>query len=96
MNESNIYVYPAFGSSPLSSFAYRLTLEAFMGSDKAAAINAQYPIPSPPPPDLVPLLAQVVTDGAFLCATRNASASLAAAKKSGARRSSTFVYQVGV
>lgn len=93
LNESNIYVYPAFGSSPLSSFAYRLTLEAFMGSDKAAAINAQYPIPSPPPPDLVPLLAQVVTDGAFLCATRNASASLAAAKKSGARRSSTFVYQ---
>ena len=57
---------------------YNILLPVVFGLEAAAAIQAQYPVPVPPPADLRPLASLVTTLSIFRCPTRNASRTLTA------------------
>ncbi|RYG53264.1 hypothetical protein EON66_08775, partial [archaeon] len=87
-NEGNLFINFAFNSS-LASDKYLAALLVIMGLEKGLKVSAQYPVPSPAPADLRPHMSDIATDALFVCAVRNASASVAAAP---GRRSPVFVY----
>lgn len=52
----------------------------------------RYPVSSPAPADFRPAMSTIITDGLFVCAVRNVTASLANAKTAGLRQSSSYYY----
>jgi carboxylesterase type B len=91
-SEGTLFIWGAFGAKAMnSSLEYDAILGVFFGLEEALRVGLQYPIPAPAPNDLKPLLSNVTTAAIFRCASRNASASLAARP---ARKSPVFVYEV--
>jgi para-nitrobenzyl esterase len=90
-NESTLFINFAIAANgSLSADEYGLALDVILG-DGAAAVQQQYPLPSPPPTDNRLSLMLVGTDALFVCPTRNATASVAATIGT-SRRSGIWLY----
>jgi len=92
-NETIIFVYEALQTSPgayipLGELEYDLLVGALLGPANAAQIADYYPVPAPPPADFKVFASTPLTDGLFLCATRNATEALFAAQP--ARQSKAY------
>ena len=84
-NETVIFVYEALNLSPgvyipLSQLEYELLAAALIGVDFAVQSTSIYPYPTPLPDDFKIFASRLLTDGLFLCPTRNASEALQAAQ----------------
>jgi len=89
-NETVIFVYEVL-DFPLSQVLYELACSLLIGYDNFNASLALYPYPSPMPDDLRVFASYLLTDGLFLCPTRNASEALLVNQPY--RRSPIFHYQ---
>jgi carboxylesterase type B len=88
-NEGNLFINFAFGKPLASELEYMAVMEVIVGLTAGLKVMTQYPVPSPLPADLRPHLADVATDLLFVCPSRNATASAAAAP---GRKSPMFLY----
>ena len=84
-NETVIFVYEVFNTSPgqylnLSQIEYEVVAALLVGPEYAMESVAIYPWPSPLPTDFKVFSSALLTDGLFLCPTRNASEALQAAQ----------------
>ena len=89
-NETVIFVYEAL-DFPLSELLYEAAVALIVAPAALPALNKLYPLPVPAPADYRTFAAYPLTDGLFLCPTRNATEAMMAAQP--ARRSGTYVYQ---
>lgn len=91
-NESVIFVYEALNFT-LSELLYDLAVAVLIGPVAAVESTAPglYPLPSPPLDDYRVFASTMLTDGLFLCATRNATEGLLAAAPG--RASGVWLYQ---
>ena len=71
-----------------SEVLYDLLVGVLLGPTWAPQLSAYYPVPSPAPTDFKVFSSTVLTDGLFLCPTRNASEALLAQQP--ARRSKAY------
>ena len=84
-NETVIFVYEVFNTAPgqylnLSQIEYDIVAALLIGPTFAAESTLIYPFPTPPPTDFKMFSSALLTDGLFLCPTRNASEALQAAQ----------------
>ena len=84
-NETVIFVYEVFNTSPgqylnLSQIEYEVVAALLVGPEYAMESVSIYPWPSPLPTDFKVFSSALLTDGLFLCPTRNASEALQAAQ----------------
>jgi len=91
-NESVIFVYEALNFT-LPELLYDAAVAVLLGPVAAVESTAAdlYPLPSPPLPDYRVFASTLLTDGLFLCATRNATEGLLAAAPG--RASGVYLYQ---
>jgi carboxylesterase type B len=80
-NETVIFVYEVFNTSPgqylnLSQVEYEVVAAALIGPEYAMESVAYYPWPNPLPTDYKVFSSTLLTDGLFLCPTRNATEAL--------------------
>jgi carboxylesterase type B len=95
-NETVIFVYEVFNTSPgqylnLTQVEYELVAALLVGPVFAAESVFLYPFPTPMPTDFKMFSSALLTDGLFLCPTRNASEALQAA--SPFRKSKAYHWQ---
>lgn len=89
-NETVIFVYEVL-DFPLSQPLYELAASLLIGPEDFNKSLALYPYPDPLPSDLRVFASYLLTDGLFLCPTRNASEALLANQPY--RRSPIYHYQ---
>jgi carboxylesterase type B len=89
-NETVIFVYEAL-SATLDVTGYELAATVLFGLDNFLKSLALYPFPVPAPADYRVYASTLLTDGLFLCPTRNASEALLVAQPY--RRSPIYHYQ---
>jgi carboxylesterase type B len=89
-NETVIFVYEAL-TAPLDATGYAIAASVLIGPDDYEKSQALYPVPSPPPADYRVFASYLLTDGLFLCPTRNATEALQVAQPF--RRSPAFHLQ---
>jgi carboxylesterase type B len=95
-NETVIFVYEVFNTAPgqylnFSEAEYEIVAALLIGPVFALEAAFYYPIPSPPPEDFKVFSSQLLTDGLFLCPTRNATEALFAAQPG--RKSKAYHWQ---
>jgi hypothetical protein len=90
-DEAVLFIWEAF-TAPVGKAKYEVVGEVLIGPSNFPKVSQQYPIPPPGPADYRMQLATIGTDGLFVCATRNASASLVLAQQRGVRKSPVWVY----
>lgn len=88
-NETVIFVYEVL-DTPMPELLYELLVGLLVSPAALPEINKLYPLPKPTPPDLRVFSSTVLTDGLFLCPTRNATEALYV--KQPARKSPTYHY----
>jgi carboxylesterase type B len=83
-SEGTLFIFGGFPGA-MTPTTYDLVVDFIFPFGDGSEVQAQYPVPTPPPADLRPLAANLTTDGIFRCATRNATLSLASlpGRKSG-------------
>ena len=89
-NETVIFVYEVL-DFPLSQLLYEAAIAVVVSPAALPEVMALYPLPAPVPDDLRVFASYALTDGLFLCPTRNATEALLLAQP--ARRSPIFHYQ---
>jgi para-nitrobenzyl esterase len=89
-NETVIFVYEVL-DFPLPQLLYEAAIAVIVSPGALPEVMALYPLPTPVPADLRVFASYALTDGLFLCPTRNASEALLAAQP--ARRSPIFHFQ---
>ena len=95
-NETVIFVYEVFNTSPgqylnLSLIEYEIVAALLVGPVFAFESTSIYPYPTPLPTDFKMFSSALLTDGLFLCPTRNATEALQAAQPF--RRSKAYHWQ---
>ena len=96
-NETVIFVYEALQITPgnyipLGQLEYDLLVGVLVGPQFAAGVSALYPVPATPPADFKVFASTPLTDGLFLCPTRNASEALAVAQPARASKAYHWLY----
>ena len=89
-NETVIFVYEAL-DFPLGELEYEAAVAVIVSPEALPALNKLYPLPVPAPSDYRVFASYPLTDGLFLCPTRNATEAMQVSQPY--RRSKAYHYQ---
>jgi len=87
-DEGTLFIFGAFNTT-VDELEYFAALEVIIGISGGVKVAGQYPLPTPAPADLRAHLAGIATDMLFVCAQRNATASLV---QNSGRKSPVWLY----